>query len=161
MPTTAPETTFVADPGKHDMTVIAVQDAPREAVYRAYTEPELIVRWWGPAELETRIDELELRRGGRWRFVHTAPDGSEYAFRGVIHDLVRNERIVQTFEWEGMPGHVSLQTLTLEEAEGGGTKVTAHAVFQTVEDRDGMADTGARDHAPVGAAQLAEVLRSF
>lgn len=161
MTTTSPQTTFVAEPGKHDMTIVAVHDAPREAVYRAYTEPELIVRWWGPAELETRIDELELRRGGRWRFVHTAPDGSEYAFRGVIHDLVPNERIVQTFEWEGMPGHVSLQTLTLEDAEGGGTRVAAHAVFQTVEDRDGMAESGARDHQPVGTAQLAEVLRSL
>jgi len=156
MPTTKPETTFVAEPGSHELTSIAVQDAPREAVYRAYTDPELLARFWGPQDFETVVDEFDPRPGGRWRIVHRDADG-EYAFRGVFHDLVPNERIIQTFEWEGLPGHVSLQTLTLEDTDGG-TKVTAQAVFQSVEDRDGMADTGARDFAPVGMAQLAEVL---
>jgi uncharacterized protein YndB with AHSA1/START domain len=157
MPTTQPETTFVAEPGSHSLTSTAIQAAPREAVYRAYTDPELLVRFWGPPELSTEVDEFDLRPGGRWRFVHRDEEGNEEAFRGVIHSLVPNEQIIQTFEWEGLPGHVSLQTLTLEDAEGG-TKVTQHAVFQSVEDRDGMAETGARDFAPVGMAQLAEVL---
>jgi uncharacterized protein YndB with AHSA1/START domain len=157
MPTTQPETTFVAEPGSHAMTSTAVQAAPREAVYRAYTDPELLVRFWGPPELSTEVDEFDLRPGGRWRIVHRDEEGNEYAFRGVIHSLVPNEQIIQTFEWEGMPGHVCLQTLTLEDAEGG-TKVTQHAVFQSVEDRDGMAETGGREFAPVGMAQLAEVL---
>jgi uncharacterized protein YndB with AHSA1/START domain len=159
MSTTPPETTFVAEPGSHAMTSTAVQAAPREAVYRAYTDPELLVRFWGPPELSTEVDEFDLRPGGRWRIVHRDADG-EYAFRGVIHSLVPNEQIIQTFEWEGLPGHVCLQTLTLEDAEGG-TKVTQHAVFQSVEDRDGMADTGARDFAPMGMARLAEVLRDL
>jgi uncharacterized protein YndB with AHSA1/START domain len=161
MPTTKPEATFTAEPGRHDMQTVSVQDAPREAVWRAFTDPELLVRHWGPEELTTEVDEFDPRPGGRWRFVHRDAEGNEYAFRGVIHSLEPNERIIQTFEWEGLPGHVCLQTLTLEDAENGGTRVTQHAVFQTVEDRDGMADTGARDFAPEGVARLAEVLRSL
>ena len=161
MPTTQPETQFVAEPGRHDMTTTAVQDAPREAVWRAFTDPELIVRHWGPEGLATEIDRLDVRPGGEWRFVQRDDEGNEYPFRGVIHTVEPNERIIQTFEWEGLPGHVCLQTLTLEDAEGGGTRVIQHAVFQTVEDRDGMADMGAREFAPEGTARLAEVLRSL
>ena len=160
MPTTQLETTFVAEPGTHEMTSTAVQAAPREAVYHAYTDPELLVRFWGPPELSTEVDEFDPKPGGRWRMIHRDADGNEYAFRGVFHSLVPNEQIIWTFEWEGMPGHVSLETLTLEDVKGG-TKVTAHSVFQSVEDRDGMADSGARDFAPVGMAQLAEVLREI
>jgi len=160
MTVTKPDTQFIAEPGAHDFTIVAVQDAPREAVFRAYTEPELIKRWWGPAELTTTIDELDLRPGGVWRFVQTDPEGNEHGFRGVIHAVVPGELIIQTFEWEGMPNHVSLQTLRLEDAESGGTKITAHAVFQTVEDRDGMADTGAREFAPEGMARMAEALQT-
>lgn len=154
--TSAPETTFVAEPGAFDITVTAVLDAPRDAVYRAHTEPDLVAQWWGPAELTTTIETLEVRPGGRWRFVHTDPDGNQYGFNGVYH-AVSPEKLVSTFEFEGMPGHVSLQTATFEEVDGR-TKVTQHAVFQSVADRDGMAETGARDHAPVGMAQLARVV---
>lgn len=154
---TKPDTQMVEETGKHDFSSTAVIDAPRESVYRAFAEPDLIAQWWGPAELKTRVESYDLTDGGSWRFVHTDPDGNEYAFRGVIHSVTPNERIVQTFEFEGMPGHVSLQTATLEDVDGR-TKVTLHAVFQSVEDRDGMADSGARDFAPVGMAQLAAVV---
>jgi uncharacterized protein YndB with AHSA1/START domain len=154
---TKPETEFIAEPGSHDITIRAEIPAPKETVYRAFADPDLLAQWWGPAELTTRIEAYDLAPGGSWRFVHTDPDGNEYGFRGVIHDAVPNERIVQTFEFEGMPGHVSLQTATFEDADGG-TRVTQHAVFQSVADRDGMADSGARDFAPVGMAQLAEVV---
>ena len=160
MTVTKPEAQFIAEPGKHDMTTVSVHDAPREAVWRAFTDVDLLIRHWGPEGLTTEVDEYDPRPGGRWRFVQRDDDG-EYAFRGVIHSMEPNERLIQTFEWEGLPGHVCLQTLILEDAEGGGTRVTQHAVFQTVEDRDGMADTGAREHAPVGVAQLAEVLRNL
>jgi uncharacterized protein YndB with AHSA1/START domain len=155
-----PDTTFTADLGTLDMTTTAVIDAPAAKVYRAFTEADLVVRWWGPAELTSRVDTFDVSDGGRWRIVQTDPDGNEYAFNGVVHSVVPNERVIQTFEFEGLPGHVCLQTLTLEET-GGKTKVTEHAVFQTVEDRDGMADTGARDFAPIGMAQLSEVVASL
>lgn len=157
---TGPDTQFVAEPGTHEMIVTAVIDGPREAVYRAHTEPDLIAQWWGPAELTTTIDKCDVTTGGAWRNVHTDPGGNEYAFRGVYHEVVPSERIVGTFEFEGMPGHVSLATTTFEDVDGK-TKVTQHTVFQSVEDRDGMADTGAREFAPVGMAQLAEVVRNL
>jgi len=160
MATTTPEMEFIAEPGRHDFTVVSVHDAPREAVWRAFTEQELLIRHWGPEGLTTEVDEYDPRPGGRWRFVQRDADG-EYAFRGVIHSMEPNERLIQTFEWEGMPGHVCLQTLILEDAGDGRTRVTQHAVFQTVEDRDGMADTGAREFAPEGVAKLAEVLRDL
>lgn len=154
---TKPDTTFTADPGTFDMTTTAVIDAPAAKVYRAFTEPDLLVQWWGPAELKSRVDSFDATAGGRWRIVHIDPDGNEYGFNGVVHSVVPNERIIQTFEFEGMPGHVCLQTLMLEETDGR-TEVTEHAVYQSVEDRDGMADSGARDFAPIGMAQLAEVV---
>ena len=160
MPTTTPEMQFIAEPGKHDMTTVSVHDAPRDAVWRAFTEQELLIRHWGPEGLTTEVDEYDPRPGGRWRFVQRGDDG-EYAFRGVIHSMEPNERLIQTFEWEGLPGHVCLQTLILEDAGEGRTRVTQHAVFQTVEDRDGMADAGAREFAPEGVAKLAEVLREL
>jgi uncharacterized protein YndB with AHSA1/START domain len=154
---TKPDTTFIAEPGTLDMTTTAVIDAPADKVYRAFTEPDLVAQWWGPPELKTRIETFDPTAGGRWRIVHIDPDGNEYGFNGVVHSVVPNQRIIQTFEFEGLPGHVCLQTLTLEETDGE-TKVTEHAVYQSVEDRDGMADSGARDFAPIGMAQLAEVV---
>jgi uncharacterized protein YndB with AHSA1/START domain len=160
MTTTAPETKFVAEPGSLEATSIAVIDAPREAVFRCYVEPELLAQWWAPPEYEVQIEEYDLRPGGRWRFLNADPDGEAWAFRGVIHDVVPNERIVQTFEFEGMPGHVCLQTATLEDADGG-TRVTHQALFQSVADRDGMKDSGMEQQAPVGMAALAEIARSL
>ena len=155
-----PETTFVAEPGSHESTTSAVIDAPVDAVYRAHVERDLFVRWWGPAELTSKVDRWEPVTGGSWRVIHVDPDGNEYAFRGVFHEVVPNERLVLTFEFEGMPGHVCLETHTLEAVEGG-TKVTQHAVFQSVADRDGMKDSGMEQHAPVAMAQLQDVAGSL
>lgn len=159
-PTLKPETQFVAEPGSHTATTTAVIPAPRDAVFRAYTEADLLARWWGPAELTTQVDRFEPRRGGSWRIVHADPEGNEYGFHGVYHDVVPSERIVLTFEFEGMPGHVCLESTTFEDADGG-TRVVSHSVFQSVEDRDGMKDSGMEAHAPVAMAQLTEVARSL
>jgi uncharacterized protein YndB with AHSA1/START domain len=157
--TAAPETTFIAEPGSHEASVVAIIDAPREAVFRAYTEQDLFTRWWGPRELTAKVDTYEPVSGGRWRIVHVAPDGSEYGFHGVYH-LVRPDKIINTFEFEGVPDHVCLESTTFEDVDGK-TRVTAHSVFQSVEDRDGMAESGMRDFAPVGMAQLQQVARSL
>ena len=155
---TTPETTFDAPENAHVMTMTAVIDAPIESVFRANTEVDLLTQWWGPRELTSKVDTFEPRAGGAWRIVHVDPDGNEYGFNGVYH-LVTPTLIVRTFEFEGAPGHVSLQTTTLEDV-GGKTKVTEQALFQTVFARDMMADTGARDFAPVGMAQLEEVAKT-
>ncbi|WP_017572367.1 SRPBCC family protein [Nocardiopsis halotolerans] len=133
--------TVIAEPGQHDIVVTRSFDAPRDVVFKAMTEPEYLARWWGLKETETVIDRAEMRPGGSWRFVERAPDGQEYGFHGVVHDLVAPERFVQTFEFEGTPGHVCLETTNLEEKDGR-TLYTSVAVFQTVEDRDGMLQSG-------------------
>ncbi|MBB6119086.1 SRPBCC family protein [Nocardiopsis algeriensis] len=131
----------IVEPGRQDIVVRRTFDAPRDVVFRAMTEPEHLARWWGLAETETVVDRLELRPGGTWRFVEKGPDGREDAFRGVFHDVVAPERFVQTFEYEGMPGHVAMETHALEE-DGGRTRYTSVSVFQSVEDRDGMVRSG-------------------
>ncbi|QGG94544.1 SRPBCC family protein [Actinomarinicola tropica] len=156
----APETTFVAEPGSHAATTTAVIAAPIENVWRAHVEPDLFVQWWGPAELTSRVETWEPTSGGSWRVVHIDPEGGEYGFRGVYHEVVPQERLIFTFEFEGMPGHVCLETHTFEAVEGG-TRVTQHAVFQSVEDRDGMAESGMEAHAPVAMAQLQAVASSL
>ncbi|MBE2998542.1 SRPBCC family protein [Nocardiopsis sp. HNM0947] len=132
---------IVAEPGRQDIVITRTFDAPREAVYAAMTDAESIARWWGLDETDTRVEVSDARPGGRWRYVEKGPDGAEYAFRGVFHDAVAPERIVQTFEFEGMPGHVAMDTYTLEEQDGR-TLYTSVSVFQSVEDRDGMVASG-------------------
>lgn len=158
---TDPETQFIAAPDSHAATTVAVIDAPVDAVFRAYTEPDLLVQWWGPRDLTSKVDAFDPTPGGRWRIVHTDADGNEFGFHGVHHDVVRNQRIVSTFEFEGMPGHVSLTSFTMESTDDGKTKVTEHSVFQAVEDRDAMKDSGMESFAPVGMAQLQEVAQSL
>ncbi len=148
---------IVAQPGGREIVITTMYDAPREMVWRAYTEPDLIKQWWGPRELTTNIDQLDVRAGGVWRFVQKDPRGNEYAFRGVFHTVTRPELIIQTFEWEGMPGHVSLQVARFDEKDGR-TTVNAIAVFETVEDRDGMIQTGMQKGVDEGSERLSELL---
>lgn len=138
--------TFVAETGRQDMNASRVFNAPREVVFGAFTNPELVAQWWGPKSLTTTVDELEPRAGGRWRFVHHDAEGNEYGFHGVYHDVVTPERMVYTFEFEGMPGHVLMETVTFEDL-GAQTRVTTSSVFQSVEDRDGMISSGAEEGA--------------
>ncbi len=135
------KTQISAEPGVPQIVITREFDAPRELLFRAHTDPELLVQWLGPRRLSTSVDRLDARHGGTWRFIHRDADGNEYAFRGVFHGTPSPDSIVRTFEFEGMPGHVSLETLTLEEY-GGRTLLRANAVFQSVEDRDGMIQSG-------------------
>ena len=134
-----------------------VFDAPRDLVFKAVTDPTMIPQWWGPRRLTTTVDQLDLRPGGVWRFVQHDAEGNEYAFHGVYQEIVPPERIVQTFEWEGLPGHVSVETMTLE-AHDGKTTMTARSVFATAEDRDGMLQSGMEEGARETWDRLAELL---
>ena len=149
--------TVVVEPGKQEIFMTRLFDAPRELVFKAYTDPALIARWWGLRKNTTHIDEMEARPGGKWRFVETDPDGTAFAFHGVYHDVVAPERIVQTFEFEGMAGHVIMETSTFED-DGGKTKVIAQSIFQSVEDRDGMVASGMEWGAEQGYQRLDELL---
>jgi uncharacterized protein YndB with AHSA1/START domain len=135
------KTNFVIEPGKQEITVTRTFDAPRQLVFKACTDPDLIKQWWGPSYLTTTVDRLEGKTGGGWRFVQRDAEGHEYAFHGVYHEIKPPERAVETFEFEGMPGHVSMNIVTLEDVDGK-TRLTVKSIFQSVEDRDGMVSSG-------------------
>jgi uncharacterized protein YndB with AHSA1/START domain len=158
--TTMPKVDYVIEPGTQQIVSTVVLDAPRELVFKAYTDPKLFVQWWGPRRYENKIDKFDARSGGSWRVIQKGADGTEHGFRGVNHDVVAPERICQTFEYEGFPGHVALQTATFEPL-GNKTKVVAHVVFQSVMDRDGMVESGMRDGADESMERLAELLEKL
>jgi uncharacterized protein YndB with AHSA1/START domain len=142
------KTQIIAVPGVPQIVISREFNAPRELLFRAHIDPELLVQWLGPRRLTMTIDRLDARDGGTWRYTHRDADGNEYAFHGVYHGTPSPDGIVQTFEFEGMPGHVSLETITFEE-HGGKTLLHQNAIFQSVEDRDGMMqsdmETGVND----------------
>ena len=154
---TMPKTEYVIEAGKQDITSTIVLDAPRELVFKAYTDPELFARWWGPRRYKNEIDKFESRSGGSWRVVQVGADGTRHGFRGVNHDVVAPERICATFEYEGFPRHVALQTATFE-ALGNKTRLVAHIVFESVMDRDGMVASGMQEGADESMERLAELL---
>lgn len=153
------ETKIVAEPGKQEILLTRVLDAPRELVFKAYTDPELLVNWLGPKRLTMTIHVMDVKPGGSWRYTHRDTDGSEYGFHGVFHDVVSPERIVQTFEFEGAPGHVSLETLTLED-QNGKTKMTTVSVYQSVADRDMNLQAGMESGMTESMDRLAELLKN-
>jgi uncharacterized protein YndB with AHSA1/START domain len=132
----------VTTPTDREIHTERVFDAPRDRVFAAFTDPELIPEWWGPRGSTTVVDQMDVRAGGSWRFVIRAADGSESGFRGTYREITPPERIVQTFEWEGMPGHVSVETSSLEDLGDDRTKVVTTTLFHTTEERDGMLASG-------------------
>jgi uncharacterized protein YndB with AHSA1/START domain len=135
------KTQIIAEPGVPQILITREFDAPRELVYRAHVDPELLVQWLGPRAQTMTIDTFDVRHGGTWRYTSRDADGNEHGFHGVFHGTPSPDGIVQTFEYEGVPGHVSLDTLTLED-RGGKTLLRVNSVFQSVEDRDGMVQSG-------------------
>jgi uncharacterized protein YndB with AHSA1/START domain len=156
---TMPKTEYVIEPGKQEIISTTVFDAPRELVFRAYTDPKLFAQWWGPRRYEVKIVKWDARQGGEWRVIHKG-DGAEFGFRGVHHDVVAPERIVVTFEFEGVPGHVALQTATFEPL-GNKTRLVVQQLFQSVMDRDGMVASGMQEGADESMERLAELLDSL
>jgi uncharacterized protein YndB with AHSA1/START domain len=131
---------IVTTPTDREIYIERIFDAPRERVFALWTDPDLIPEWWGPRGTTTVVDRADVRPGGSWRFVVTS-QGVEQGFRGTYREIVAPERIVQTFEWEGMPGHVSVETAVFEDL-GERTKVIATSLFHTTEERDGMLGSG-------------------
>jgi uncharacterized protein YndB with AHSA1/START domain len=154
---TGSKSIVVTTPSDREIVITRVFDAPREAVFKAMTDPTLIPQWWGLRDTTTIIDKFELRPGGAWRFIERGPNGNEDAFRGVYREITPPERLVYTFEWEGMPGHVLVETITLEEVDGK-TKVTDTSLFHTKEERDGMLQSGMEEGASQSWDRLAELL---
>ncbi len=157
------KTTIQAEPGQHSIQITREFDAPRELVFKATIAPELIAKWWGPRRLSTQIETLEARPGGKWRFINRDDNGHEFGFHGVFHEVVAPELTVMTFEFEGLPeiGHVTLETMRLEELPEGRTRLSAQSVFQSVADRDGMLQSGMEDGANESYDRLDEILETL
>ena len=147
----------VTTPSDREIVMTRLFDAPRDLVFEAHSSCEHMSRWWGPRRYEVSSCEIDFRPGGRWRMVHRGSDGQEHAFHGEFREIVRPERIVWTFEYEGMPGHVSVDTLTLEDREGK-TLLTATSTYDSVEDRDGMLNSGMQSGAEETFDRLDEYL---
>jgi uncharacterized protein YndB with AHSA1/START domain len=113
-------------------------NAPPELIFKAYIDQNLIPQCWGPKRLATSVVKIDVRPGGIWRFVQRDSDGNEYIFNGTYHEILPPRWLVYTFEFEGMPGHVTVETVTFEEEHNAKTKLTSKSFFQTVEDRDIM-----------------------
>jgi uncharacterized protein YndB with AHSA1/START domain len=157
------KTKITAEAGRHDILITREFDAPRELVFKAFTDPELYVQWLGPRRLKMTLEKFESRSGGSWRYTHRDEKGNEFGFHGVNHEVTFPERIIGTFEFEGLPekGHVSLETMRLEELPGGRTRITNLTVFQTVADRDGMLKSGMEKGMGESFERLDEVLEKL
>jgi uncharacterized protein YndB with AHSA1/START domain len=141
MSATPSATTTVTLPTDLEILITREFDAPRDLVFKAMTDPALIPQWWGPRAYTTRVDTMDVRPGGKWRFINGLPGGEEVGFRGEYREIVPPERIVQTFEWEGLPGHISVETAVFTEKDGR-TLLTNRTLFASKEDRDGMIQSG-------------------
>jgi uncharacterized protein YndB with AHSA1/START domain len=133
-------------------------DAPVQAVFRAHQDPELVKQWMGPREYETEMEVYEFKTGGRWRFVQRNDAGEEYAFNGVFHVVRDNEFAIQTFEFEGFPDVVSIESLTFEDLGGGRTRLRGHSTYPSLESRDGMVSSGMETGMGEGYERLDDLL---
>lgn len=152
------ETEFLAPTGLPELLIRHVFDAPVEQVFTTWITPETLPLWWGPAYLETTVEHMRPVTGGSYRIFQRAPDGSVHGFHGVYHAVDAPHRIVSTFEYEGAPGHVTLDTLTFTERDGR-THYTSHSIFQSLADRDAMLSANCEPGVRETMARMAELLR--
>jgi uncharacterized protein YndB with AHSA1/START domain len=146
----------VTTPSDREIRIERTFNAPRERVWRAMTEREFVAQWWGRGN-KLVIERFEPERGGHWRFVEHSDQGV-HGFEGRFREVTPPERVVQTFEWDGMPGHVVVETLTLEDLGDGRTKVVNVSLFHTAEERDGMLNSGMEQGLNESYAALDQVL---
>jgi uncharacterized protein YndB with AHSA1/START domain len=133
-------------------------DAPVASVYRAHTDPDLVEQWLGPNGYVMTIDHWHLRTGGSYRYVHTNPAGDSFEFNGVFHLARPNSLIIQTFEYDGYPDTVSIESLLFDDLGDGRTRLTGHSTYPSQEARDGMAESGMEDGMAQGYDRLDAVL---
>ena len=153
------KTQIVAEPGVPQCVITREFDASPELLFRAYTDPALLAQWLGPRRLKTVVEQMDVRNGGAWRYINRDASGAEYGFHGVYHgEPSPKQGIVQTFEYEGVPGHVSMETVTFEDRGDGKTLVRTNDVFQSVKDRDDMIAAGMSEGVYDSHERLEELL---
>jgi len=136
------DTSFTVNKEQLEVTTSRVFRATPERLWQAHTDSNQITQWWGPGAYETTIDKNEIRVGGGWRYVQKAKDGDISAFRGEYKEIDEPHKLVRTFEYEPMAGHVLLETVTIEPLSDGQTKVTATAHYDNIQDLEGMVSMG-------------------
>ena len=141
-----------------EVVLTRVFNAPRALVYRAHTDPDLIRQWWGLRSNTTIVEKIDVRPGGMWRFIQRDAEGHEFVFYGEYREVILLERLVNTFEFEGVPGHIILDTLIFEELPDGRTKLTATSLFETIGDRDGILSSGMESGSNQAWDRLGELL---
>jgi uncharacterized protein YndB with AHSA1/START domain len=153
------KTTVTAEPGKQELYIIREFEAPRELLFKAYTDAELYAKWVGPNDLSMTVEKMDAFDGGSYKFVHER-DGHKYAFHGVYHEVLAPERIIGTFEFDGLPekGHVIMGTTKFEDLGGGRSRLVHQSVFQSVADRDGMLQSGMERGVNEGYEKLDKLL---
>lgn len=137
---TPPARAQITTPADREIRIERIFNAPRERVWRAFTDPKLVAQWWGRGN-KLVIERMELERGGHWRYVEHTPEGPQ-GFEGRYREVTPPSRLVQTFEWDGMPGHVAINDATFEDLGDGRTKVVTVSLFHTTFERDGMLKSG-------------------
>ena len=149
----------ITTPSDREIRVERIFAAPRDRMWRALTEPALVAQWWGRGN-RLVIERDEVERGGHWRYVEHSEQGA-HGFEGRYRVVVPPERIERTFEWDGMPGHVLVETVTLEDLGDGRTRLVSVSLFHTVADRDGMMQSGMESGANESYAALDRVLAAM
>jgi uncharacterized protein YndB with AHSA1/START domain len=149
----------ITTPTDREVHIERVFDAPVERVWQAFIDPKLVAQWWGRGN-QLVIERMEVERGGHWRFVEHSPDGV-HGFEGRYREVTPPHRLVQTFEWDGMPGYVAVDTTTFEDLGDGRTKVVTTSLFHTTEERDGMLSSSMEEGLNESYAALDELLATL
>ena len=157
MTTRTHQTEITADPDVPLVRITREFDAPPEKVFRAHTDPELVVQWLGPRRHEMRIDHYDCRTGGSYRYVHVS-EGNEFGFHGSFHEVRPSELIIQTFTFEGSPDDVALERLVLEDLGEGRTRLTATSLVDSFEGRNAFLTSGMEDGVRESYERLDELL---
>jgi uncharacterized protein YndB with AHSA1/START domain len=149
----------VTTPSDREIVITRVFDAPRDLVWRAFTDPELVAQWWGRGN-KLDIERMEVEVGGHWRYVEHHPGGVD-GFEGRYREVTPPERLVQTFEWDGRPGYVVINTTTFQDLGGGRTEVVTASLFHATEERDGMLSSGMEGGLGMSYAALDRLLATL
>jgi uncharacterized protein YndB with AHSA1/START domain len=137
---TAPKKATLTKTSDRELRVERIFNAPRDRVWKAMIDPTLLAQWWGRGN-KLVVEKYEPKKGGHWRFVEHSDHG-QHGFEGRFAEVTAPARIQMTFEWDGMPGHVSLETMELEDLGDGRTRLNVHTIFMTAADCEGMMSSG-------------------
>ena len=155
----ATRTATLRTPSDREMRIERVFDAPRDLVWQAFTDPKLVAQWWGRGN-QLVVERLEVERGGHWRFVEHSPDGV-HGFEGRFREVAPPERLVMTFEWDGMPGYVIIESVDFEAVGRDRTRVVNLSQFYSTEERDGMVASGMEEGLNQSYAALDRLLATL